>query len=154
METCQTNVQTEASIRIYDIAKSCLGKSLVPVGDDPDLGCAISLTVLLNKAGINIRETVSTAQALVELETSPLFKEVSDPLPGDVIISASGTSSIENTSIKNGHCGVVAIYPIGDNGIMSNNSLNGLWQEVYTLSSWNERYKIQGGYLTRFFRAL
>lgn len=148
--SCEINQQTETSKKVYLWAKQCLGESLVPVGDDREYGCAISVTVLLKeKMGLNIKETLSTLELLHMLEKSTIFKEISDPLPGDIIISATGTSTLPNTPIKHGHTGVVAKY-----GILSNNSYTGLWSEFYTLESWKKRYEIQGGYPTRFFRAL
>jgi len=135
--------------KIYNTASSLLGVSLVPVGDDPDVGCAISVSVLLKeKCGIDIAETQSTYALLEELEKSSSFKEVTDPEPGDVIISATGTQ-VKNSPIVHGHTGIVAKY-----GILSNSSLTGLWSENYTLDSWKERYEVQGGFPTRFFRAL
>lgn len=142
--------QTQTSLNIYKVAKSCLGTTLVPVGDDPDVGCAISVTVLLKeKCNIPIRETQSTHDLLIELIENPLFKEVNEPLPGDIIISATGTSQLAGTPIKHGHTGIVAKF-----GILSNSSLTGLWSENFTMETWINRYKYQGGYPTRFFRAV
>lgn len=142
--------QTETSLQIYTTAKKLIGVSLVPVGDDPDVGCAISVTVLLKeKCNIPIGETQSTHDLLIELIESPLFKEVNEPLPGDIIISATGTSQLAGTPIKHGHTGIVAKF-----GILSNSSLTGLWSENFTLETWTNRYKYQGGYPTRYFRAL
>lgn len=148
-----TNTQTASSISIYNQAKICLGESLVPIGDDPDLGCAISVSVLWGKIFPNstqILNTTSTASLLAAfIEHTELFMEVTEieALPGDFIIAATGTSSIVNTPITHGHCGVVAKY-----GVCSNNSLTGLWDENYTLQTWKQRYEVQGGYQTRYFR--
>jgi hypothetical protein len=136
---------------LYNVSKKALEEkeSLVPVGDDPELGCAISLTVLLNRIGCIIKETASTAELLMELAEDPEFEEISetDAGCGDIIICATGTSSIPNTPIPHGHCGIVGKF-----GIMSNDSRNGIWSEYYTLESWKERYEIKGGYASRFFR--
>ncbi len=148
--SCVANTPTENSLRVYNTAKETLGNTLVPVSDNREVGCAISLTVLLKEmCGVGIKETLSTAELLQELESSTLFKEVSDPTFGDVIIDATGTSSMPNTPITHGHCGVV-----GKKGIMSNNSYTGLWSEFYTLESWKQRYEVQGGYTSRYFRLL
>ena len=144
------NAQTQSSIALYNAAKVALGTTLVPVGDNPDLGCAISLSVLWSRVFPNsasVLDTVSTAVLLKALMSSPLFKQVLDPLAGDIIISATGTSVAVPPPIANGHCGVV-----GYSGIMSNNSLTGLWSEVYTLDTWNQRYAVQGSYPVLFFR--
>lgn len=146
----QPTDQTVNSMNIYAEAKACLGQSLVPVGDDPELGCAVSVSVLLNeKCGIPIKVTQSTYELLQELISSPRFREVYIPIFGDIIISPTGTSTISNTPITHGHVGCVAKY-----GILSNNSYTGLWGENYTLDSWRKRYQVQGGYPVRFFRAV
>lgn len=146
MNECITTAE-----KIYEQAKAALGTSLVPVGDDPDVGCAISATVLLKeRCGMDIKETLSTLEFLHEIEASPLFQEVFDfGEMGDIWIDATGTSIIPNTPITHGHCGV-----LGKFGIMSNSSLTGLWSEFYDKDSWKQRYEIQGGYPTRKFRAV
>ena len=149
--------QTANSLKLYLSAKECLGKTLVPAGDDPEYGCAISVNMLfLRTFGKQIGGGTSTYDLFQNLVNSPLFKEVqeSEVQGGDIIISPTGMSSIPFTPITNGHVGVLGIYGAPNNGIMSNDSFNGLWQEVYTLASWTARYKIQGGYPMRFFRAL
>lgn len=149
-QTCDANAPTENSIRVYNVAKECLNTSLVPKGDDIELGCAISVTVILKEmCSVGINETLSTNELLQELKNSTLFKEVFVPVYGDIIISATGTSTLPKTPIKNGHVGIVARH-----GILSNNSLTGLWDEFYTLESWISRYQTKGGYPTRYFRLL
>lgn len=146
----QANLPTINSQKVYDQAKACLGISLVPVGDDRELGCAISVTVLLKeKVGMDIQEVLSTNELLGNLIKSPYFQEVANPLAGDIVISATGTSTLPNTPITHGHVGIVGLH-----GIMSNNSYTGLWSEFYTLETWKERYSVQGGYPIRYFRAL
>lgn len=149
-------MQTTNSLAFYNASREALfaKESLVPVGDDPDVGCAISVNELaIRVLGHEIGGGTSTYNLLQALIESPLFDEVILPLPGDIIISATGTSILANTPIKNGHTGVVMALPEEDKGICSNNSLNGLWQETYTIASWNNRYHVQGGYPVRFFRA-
>ena len=151
MNTCQEeNVQTATSNKVYQIAAQCLGISLIPPGDDRELGCAISVTALLReKCEIQIPETTSTYNLLASLLALPaLFKEVAVPLPGDIIIAATGTQP-STSPLSNGHTGVVAKY-----GILSNNSYTGLWSEVYTLRSWHNHYDIIGQFRTRYFRPL
>ncbi len=144
------NGQTTNSLKVYAEAKALLNTSLVPKGDSIEYGCAISVSVLVKeKSGIALPETVSTATLLRELLSSPFFMEIQSPLAGDIIISATGTSTLQNTPIANGHTGIV-----GYHGIMSNNSFNGLWQEKFTMDSWRQRYEIAGGYPILFFRAI
>lgn len=144
-----TNGQTKNSFTLYTVAKECLGISLVPAGDDPEYGCAISLNMLSLRAfGHQIGGGASTTLLLKDLVIQPHnYTEVREPLPGDIIISATGTSIKPNPAIPNGHVGVV-----GQFGIMSNNSDDGLWSEAYTLASWDTRYRAAGGFPTRFFR--
>lgn len=135
--------------KIYDEAKKALGTSLVPVGDDPDLGCAISVSVLLHdKCGIDIAKTTGTWTLLQELLQSKYFQLVSDPQPADILMYATGTSTIQNTPIKHGHVAILGKY-----GVLSNNSLTGLWSENYSLASFKARYEVQGGYPLHAFRA-
>lgn len=71
------------------------------------------------------------------LENDERFRRVSLPMPGTIIISPTGT--VKNAKIR-GHVGCFG----RDNNIMSNDSRKGLWEENYTLDSWNARYKGAG----------
>lgn len=143
------NNPTEKSKLIYSIALDSLNKSLVTAGVDPEFGCAISVWNILDKAGIDIPQTASTLSLQKEIISSGLFTEVFNPIEGDIIIAATGTSTKPNTSITHGHTGIV-----GHTGaIFSNESSSGLWKTDYDLESWNNRYDILGGYTSRFFRA-
>lgn len=141
------NNQTDNSKKLYATAKSLLSTVIVPQGFKPELGCAISVTTVINKIGLTITNTASTFLLLDELINCGLFSEVTDPLAGDVIISATGTSAVPNNTISHGHCGI-----LGNFGIMSNDSISGKWKEKWTLSEWQDYYEKQGGYPTRFFR--
>lgn len=144
------NNQTATSILLYNTAKAYLGTSLVPAGNDPELGCAISVNTLWKKVkGVSIGGGTSTYLLLQALKVNPAFQEVTSPLPGDIIISATGTSTKPDLVVKNGHVGVVAIY-----GVMSNKSATGLWSQHFTLKSWVDRYEKIGGFPTRYFRPL
>jgi hypothetical protein len=140
----------EPASPLYEMAKSCLNTSLVPLGDDPELGCAISVNALVARVkGHQVGGGTSTYGLLQALVASSWFKEVKEPTFGDIIISATETSTIPNTPIAHGHTGVVGKY-----GIMSNDSSSGLWKENYTLDTWKARYETLGGYPTRFFRLI
>lgn len=144
------NGQTANSLKLYQKAKEFLDVSLVPTGDDPEYGCAISVNMLsLRTFGTQIGGGTSTYNLLQDLIISPLYQEVTEleSQAGDVIIDATGTSTIPNSPIPNGHVGIIGYY-----GIMSNNSSNGLWQENYTHLTWKQRYEKEGGYPTRYFR--
>lgn len=145
-----TSGQTPNSLGLYSTAKSCLGFSMVSHGVPIEFGCASSVNMVHRKAfGVEIGGGASTKLLYETLLKSPFFEKVDAPQPGDIIISPTGYSSIAfpHNQISNGHVGVVGIY-----GIMSNNSDNGLWQEKYTIDTWNARYKDLGGYPVLFFR--
>lgn len=139
--------------KLYAAAKGVLdaGESLVPAGFDPDLGCAISMCELLKRIGVIIPETPSTATLIYEFEKSLSFIEIGalEATAGDIIICATGTSSIYDTPIQHGHVGV-----IGKFGIMSNDSDTGLWKEKYTIDTWRQRWEVEGGYQSRYFRVV
>ncbi len=143
------NDQTLNSLKLYNVAKAHLGKSLVPSDVPIEYGCAISVNILDLIAFPNegqIGGGASSFNLLQAVIKNPRFQEVFEPLPGDLIIDATGTSTLTNPPFV-GHCGVV-----GYHGIMSNNSFNGLWEEKYTVDTWNQRYQIEGGYKNRYFR--
>ena len=143
------NLQTPNSIKLYEMAASCLGKFLVPKGYDPMYGCAIAVNSVYKRAfGIEIGGDASTYNLLQALIKSENFKEVTIPLPGDIIMCATGTQPA-TSPLKHGHVGIVAKY-----GILSNNSANGVWSENYTLGTWMERYVTIGQFPVRYFRPL
>lgn len=119
------NVQTPNSIKLYEVAAASLGSPMVPKGYNPVLGCAISLNQVYKKAfSIDIGGDASTYMLWQALKKqTDKFKQVNSPLPGDIIMCATGTQPA-NSPIRNGHTGIVAKY-----GILSNNSNNGLWSE-------------------------
>lgn len=154
--TAPENGQTANSLTLYSVARECLfaGTSLVPRGDDPEYGCAISVNMLSLRAfGSQIGGGTSTYLLLQDLINSPLFQEVSEEesQAGDIIIDATGTNTLgegtDPAAIPNGHVGI-----LGYQGIMSNDSDDGIWKEKYTRTSWKQRYETEGGYPTRYFR--
>lgn len=139
-------VKTNSEL-LYETAKGCLDTCMVAPNIDIEVGCASSVNDVHKKCfGYQIGGGASTANLLQTLISSPLFSEVTNPMSGDIIISATGSSTLATPPFV-GHTGI-----IGNFGIMSNNSSNGLWQEVYTLQSWEQRYAVEGGYPTRYFR--
>ncbi len=135
---------------LYDTAFSCIGTDASPLDAAPDeYGCADSVNQVYHKAFNEYIQVpgISTAALYRAMILNARFQRVSVPLPGDIIISPTGSSYFPNTPIPNGHVGIV-----GKNHIMSNNSLTGKWDTYYTLMSWDERYKTKGGYPTYFFR--
>lgn len=125
--------------QIYMLAFAALGKDLAP-GNEA-LGCAESLSKILIWAGIMKSKILGTADLDVWLTKN--LQAIGTPLPGDIIMSATGTG---NGKIR-GHCGVV-----GKNTIMSNNSATGKWDYQWTLKKWLDYYQTYGGIPTRYYR--
>ena len=109
---------------------------------DDVLGCAESVTTILNK----VRPTpiiLGTWTLMDYLDKSPHYKRVTVPMPGNIIVSATGTG---NGRIR-GHTGIVG----RNNAIMSNDSYTGKWMSNYTLATWRDRYERKGGIPTKFY---
>lgn len=140
----QNTKKTNKGDILYDVAKACLGKDMAPL--ENEYGCAEALNAVHKRAfGQEIGGGLSTYRMYQILRKDVRFRQVFNPLPGDIVISPTG---LGNGNIKNGHVGVVST-----NGkIMSNTSDNGLWLENYTFGEWNERYKIQGGFPVLYYR--
>ena len=113
---------------------------------EDEFGCAEALNTVFAKAfGSPIGGGLSTYRMYDILRNDSRFEKVSQPLSGDIIMSATGHGS---GKLRNGHVGLV-----GDNGnIMSNSSYSGKWEYNYTLDVWKRRYKDYGGFPMDFFR--
>lgn len=151
--TIKNNIQSPADIQIWRTAVASLGVCLVPPSDDPELGCAISVNMLFEKTFPSLGQIgggTSTYGLLQALIKSPYFIEITEmqALPGDIIMAATGTSTLNGTPISNGHVGIMA----EKQNIMSNESATGLWTQNYTLPSFIQHYQVEGGYPVRFFR--
>ncbi len=118
--------------KLYDVAYSFLGKDASPTDKAPDdLACAESVNAVYKAAfGSEIGGDVSTLRMYEALQTYSAFREVIDPLYGDIIISPTTLARVPV-----GHVGIVGKWQI-----MSNNSYNGKWEAHYTLQSWRLRY--------------
>lgn len=119
------------SDEIYNLAKSCLGKDIAKTQNE--LGCAEAISYILNSIKVSnfpLAGYLSTSELYIWLKKYAL--EVPEGIPGDVIISPTGTSSIGSS---HGHVGIVAYH-----GILSNNSMTGLFDEYYTLDKWEAYY--------------
>lgn len=119
--------------KLYEIAKACIGSDMSPNDVAPDsLACAESLNGVFKKAfGENIGNgaaLTSTAALYQVLKNDPRFVVTSDPQPGDIVISPSGTST---KGSPHGHCGIRGITTY-----MSNDSSTGKWEANYNLPNW------------------
>ncbi|MBX4216139.1 hypothetical protein KW797_04290, partial [Candidatus Parcubacteria bacterium] len=129
--------------KIYEFSKSCLGKDIATTQNE--LGCAEAVSYVFNHVGVQDfpkNGFLSTLEFHIWLKKNA--QEVAEPSLGDIIISPTGSSSKKAT---HGHIGIVARH-----GILSNNSMNGLWQEYYTQESWKAYYGSKLGFPVFFYR--
>lgn len=135
----------DKSTTLYNTAKACLGLDMVDDPTvDPSVGCAVSVNAVFKKAfGSPVGGGASTADMYHVLKTDSRFTQILQPIPGCIVISPTGTSI---KGAPHGHVGIE-----GYHGRMSNNSLNGLWSEVYTDSSWSAYYEVKLGFPTYYF---
>lgn len=121
---------------VYQTALKYLGVDASPrdIVDDV-VGCAESVTTILREH-VKMPIIPGTASLYAFLGASTLFRRVSMPMPGDIIISPTGMG---NGKIQ-GHTGIVG----HNNLIMSNDSYTGKWMANYTISTWNARYADKG----------
>lgn len=132
---------------IYTEASKCLDthitlNSAVP----PDLGCAEAVSFVLKNAGVEgipVAGFAGTAALYAWLNKSSSWVLTSTPVPGDIVISPTGMSSIGS---EHGHVAVYAKY-----GLLSNDSDTGLFLEKYTMTSWNKYFGTTLGFPTYVF---
>lgn len=132
---------------IYSEAKACLHLHVTLDESVPsDVGCAEAVSYVLKAAGVTGLPQVGIAG------TSDLwawlrqnFSQVTNPLPGDIVISPTGTSSLGSS---HGHTGIV-----GQFGILSNDSDTGLFLEKYTVQTWQQFFGHALGFPVFYFRA-
>ena len=142
--------QTESRKKIYAKAKELLGTDVTPEDNVSDIYACVETvwTIVKEATGHSIGGSilVGTPKLYECLIKDELFKEVTEPLAGDIILSVTGTG---NGKLSNGHAGIIAFY-----GILSNNSDNGLLQEKLSLQSWKAVYEDFAGFKTHFFRMI
>lgn len=140
--------------RLYEAALTSLDLDASPNDLAPDeYGCAESVNEVYKKAFGEYIENpgISTTKLFAAMvDRADKFIRVTDAEPGNIIISPTGFSSIPNTPIKNGHVGIFG----KDKKIMSNSSASGKFTENYTLDTWINRYRKQGGYPCYFFKCI
>lgn len=123
---------------LYATAREYLGRDASPKDLAPDLlGCAESVTNIIGDVLPDFPVITGTWTLWDALENDERFKRVTIPMPGDIIISPTGT--VQDAPFP-GHVG---IFSTGTK-IMSSNSYNGLWEENFTLDSWKKRYEVAG----------
>lgn len=133
---------------LYETAVKCLGRDLTPDDTIPDeVDCAETTNAVYKQAfGVEIGGGASTnAMYKALLANTALFKRVTAPLPGDIVISPTGYG---NGNLSNGHVGIIGV----DGAIMSNSSSTGRFSQNFTQESWRQRYVDKGGFPMAFFR--
>ena len=128
--------------KIYEIAKNCLGKNFAT---NDQLGCAETVNAVVKLAlGFEVGGGPSTQAMFEALKYSNTFKQVIDPICGDIILSPTGQGNYPH-----GHVGIVAKY-----GVLSNDSNSGKLAEKFTLDSWKNYFQAKGGFPVLFYRAV
>jgi len=125
--------------KLYKYAYSKLGVDMAPTQDS--LGCAESLSYILKGSGLTNLTGIFIGTYQLNEWLSKNLEKVTEPLPGDIIMSETGSGRIR------GHCGIV-----GKHKIMSNNSASFLWDDHWSLAKWKEYYGQYGGLPIRFYR--
>lgn len=131
-------------------AKFWLGKEASPADKAPDdLACVESICNVMRAAGLPAPDTLSTAtfHAWINAQQES-FSATLDLLPGNIILCATGEG--KTGVISNGHVGVI----LEGGKIASNNSNTGLWDDVYTVETWVDRWRTKGGYPVHVYQPL
>jgi hypothetical protein len=142
-------LQTMPSDHIYRVAKLNLDNHLTMDNSVPkEVGCGQALSKVLSLSGYWVPKggIAGTAMMLDFLVGNKAFKEVTEPLRGDVAVCATGQAG---SLVPHGHVGIV-----GNEWVMSNSSQTGLWEANYTLDGWRDFFEWRCGFKTRYFRAI
>lgn len=147
LEPMDTEHQSNSYI-LYETAKNCLEHDMVNDPKiDPMFGCAQAVSEVFYKAfNEPLGGGASTKAVYEHLRNDSRFKQVQEPTGGDIIVSPTGYS---DRGAPHGHVGIMGFH-----GVMSNNSMNGLWEEKYTLETWKNYYETRLGFPTYYFRML
>lgn len=121
---------------LLQLVEEHIGTDASPSDLAPDeLGCAESVSTILNKYESGRFNIVTGTYSLLDsLLMCQDYKQVPVPIPGAIIISATGTSTKKGAV---GHTGFVL-----ENGVIaSNDSRTGKFLKNYTVDTWNAYYK-------------
>jgi len=124
--------------RLHNSAKSFLGKDARPLKLAPkDFGCAEAVCTVVNSVDPTFPRNITYTPNLKSfLDKNTKYKQTKLYSPGCIIISPTGMGNGKIT----GHTGIMGEKDV----IYSNNSLTGLWDDYYTLTSWIARYRTKG----------
>ncbi len=147
----QDNIQTIPGQKIYAYAVSLIGTDASPADRVSDeVACAESVSTILGHLFKDCYIITGTSTLWLFLKFSEAFVEVTTPMAGDIIISPTGSPGSGKNGVTNGHTGIIG----ATGAVMSNNSLNGMWDVHYTLDSWKKRYLTLGEYPVYYFRRI
>lgn len=137
--------------KLYDTAYACRGKDMSPLDRAPDnLACMESLDgVYFTAFGEHLlkqEDRLSTARGYASMKVDPRLELIqnADALPGDIVISPTGTST---KGALHGHTGIR-----GKTAYMSNDSSSGLWMANYNLPNWKLVFQDTLGFPIYHFR--
>lgn len=144
--------------QFYNLAKSFVGVDISPLDVAPDnLACMEGVDNLYHHFcgtyinGTKTKVQVSTTVGNKIMAANPArFKPTLDLLPGNIIMSATGSSSLPNPPEAHGHVGVV-----GENGLIySNNSRTGKWDTHLTIDDWVRIFRKESGYPIKLYEVI
>lgn len=143
--TLQKKLQSQEPKTLYEAARRQLGNDASPRDRASDeLGCAESVSEIIQDVLPDFPVVTGTYTLWILLSHDKRFRQVTNNLPGTIIISPTGTARKHKFP---GHVGICGF----SGTIMSNNSRTGIFEENYTLQSWEKRYEVEGGYPVYFF---
>jgi hypothetical protein len=124
--------------RLLAAARSYIGRDASPRDLAPDqLGCAESVSMIIKDVLPDFPIITGTWVLRDRLDKDVRFKKVTVPMPGDIIISPTGTVA---KAPFPGHVGILG----ADTTVMSNDSRAGKWEANYTIASWQKRWGTAG----------
>lgn len=137
---------------LYAVAKASLGTDMSPEDRAPDsLGCMESVNgVWLAAFGEQLlapEDRLSTARGYASMRIDKRLRKLADgeePLPGDIVISPTGMSTI---GAPHGHTGIRGVE-----AYMSNDSSTGKWTANYNLPNWKLVFHDKLGFPVFHFR--
>lgn len=123
---------------LFEAAQASLGKDITPFDEIPDeLACVQQLCVIAKQVYPDFPSLISTIELSGYLRSSHHFAKTKIPKLGTIIVGITGTG---DGTIKHGHCGIF----LRDLRIASNSSLNGKWEDNYSLDSFLRRFRDMG----------
>lgn len=132
---------------LLEHCEEALGKDITPDDLVPDaVACAITVSTLINSVDATFPKVAGTWTLYDILEHRRDYTRVTEPMPGDIVISPTGFS--KSKTVPNGHTGII----MNSKKIASNDSATGKFMENYTIKSWTDRYVTTGGYPLFLYR--